>query len=127
MVIKINANDAKQRLDKFLKKRFPKIPTSGVYKALRLKKIKVNNKKAEPNYLLQVGDEISVFLEEQLLNKTVDKQDFHLAPSKLNIVYEDDNVILINKPAGLLTHVDEENTVDTLANRLKKYLYEKKF
>ena len=64
-ILKINKNDAGQRLDKFLAKAVKGLPTSMMYKLVRTKKIKVNRKRTEPNYMLSEGDEIQLFIKEE--------------------------------------------------------------
>ncbi|MBO5374504.1 MAG: RluA family pseudouridine synthase, partial [Clostridia bacterium] len=100
----INANDAGQRLDKFVLKAVKGIPVSLMYKAIRLKKIKVNRKRAEQKQMLALGDTVQLFLPEELFeNKISDNELFAIKPS-INIVYEDENLILCDKPAGVLVH-----------------------
>jgi 23S rRNA pseudouridine955/2504/2580 synthase len=122
----VGKNDVAQRLDSFLKKKYPKLSLSALYKAIRTKQIKVNQKKAKIDYHLNLGDVIEVYLNDALISKTDDKLDFLLAPPKISVVYEDDNILLVNKPKGLLAHEDNVHTVDNLINRIKHYLYVKK-
>ena len=90
----IKANDAGQRLDKFVMKAVKGIPVSLMYKSIRTKKIKVNRKRAEEKQMLNLGDTVQMFLAEELFSDTVtDNELFSITP-KLDIVYEDDNIIL---------------------------------
>ena len=125
-IIKIMRNDAGQRLDKFLTKAVKGLPTSMMYKLIRTKKIKVNRKRAEQNYVLQEGDEIQLFIREEFFDSP-EKDDGALARirPKLNIVYEDDNVLLLNKRPGVLVHEDTEASENTLIMHVKAYLYQK--
>ena len=101
---KINTNDAGQRLDKFVLKTVKGMPVSLMYKAIRLKKIKVNRKRAEQKQVLQEGDIVQMFLNDDLFaEKVTDNELFKITPS-LNIVYEDENIILCDKPSGILVH-----------------------
>jgi 23S rRNA pseudouridine955/2504/2580 synthase len=101
---KINANDAGQRLDKFIQKTVTGIPVSLMYKAIRLKKIKVNRKRAEQKQILVQGDTVQMFLSEDLFaEKITDNELFSIKP-KINVLYEDENIILCDKPAGVLVH-----------------------
>jgi 23S rRNA pseudouridine955/2504/2580 synthase len=124
--ITINKNDANQRIDSFLRKAYPKITLNLIYRYLRTKRIKVNDKKVTPNYHLQLNDELSIYVNDALLSKRKSFSDFLLVPNKLNIVYEDGNILIVNKPPGLVVHDDDSNTADTLINRIQHYLYEKK-
>lgn len=118
----INQNDQDQRIDNFLVKVFPKLSRTMIYKALRNKRIKVNNKKVEHNYRLQLNDELCLYINDEFLEKP-NNQDFLVSKNDLDIVYEDYNVLVVNKPVGLVVHEDNNNSVDTLINRVKKYLY----
>lgn len=120
--INIKENDQNIRLDNFIKKVFPNLTLSQVFKSIRIGKIKVNNKKAKFNYLLKLNDVITCYIQDIYYTNNSDKL-FLLAKDDLEIIYEDDNILVINKPAKLLS-VDEENkTADTLINRAKKYLF----
>ena len=100
----IKANDAGQRLDKFVQKAVKGIPVSLMYKSIRTKKIKVNRKRAEEKQMLNLGDTVQMFLAEELFSDTVtDNELFSIRP-KLDIVYEDDNIILCEKAPGVLVH-----------------------
>ncbi|MBQ5319428.1 MAG: RluA family pseudouridine synthase [Oscillospiraceae bacterium] len=120
----INSNDANQRLDKFIQKSVPRLPQSMMYKAIRNKRIKINGKRAEISTRLQIGDVVQMYINDEFFDTTVETE-FMSAPAVLDIVYEDENIILIDKKNGLVVHEDNDNTVDTLINRLKHYLYDK--
>lgn len=121
----IKKNDAGQRLDKYITKSFPLIPQSLMYKYIRNKRIKVNGKKSEISYKLCVDDVISMYVNDEFFEPVKPKYDFLGAGKALKIVYEDANIILIDKPAGILSHPDEGNYTDTAITRVKRYLYEK--
>jgi 23S rRNA pseudouridine955/2504/2580 synthase len=125
-IIKIGYNDIDQRLDSFLKKTFPKLSLNTLYKGIRTKRIKINNKKTNINYRLLLNDVIQLYINDDLLSREANSQDFLLAPNKVDVIYEDDNVLLANKPNGLISHSDISNSPDTLINRIKHYLYDKK-
>jgi 23S rRNA pseudouridine955/2504/2580 synthase len=126
ILFNIKQNDVNLRLDNFLRKTFSKISLTDIYKIIRTKKVKVNDKKCETSYRLKLNDNIKVFLDKKYLSKTNDKHTFLLSKNKLDIVYQDENIMLVNKPVGLLTHGDDSNNHDTLINRIKKYLIENK-
>lgn len=121
----VTANDSNQRLDKFISKVAPRVPTSLMYKAIRTKDIKVNSKRAEISTRLQEGDLVTVYLKDEFFISNKPKYDFLNASDKLEIVYEDKNIILANKNQGLLSHPDETEYNDTLITRIQKYLYNK--
>lgn len=115
----IQANDAGQRLDKFLFKSFPHLTKGAMYKAVRNKKIKVNRKRAQFDQKLMEGDHILLFLAPDLLEKEEKK----LQPFReVDVVYEDEDLIVLNKPAGLLSMKDSAGDQDTLNDRLLSYM-----
>ncbi len=120
----INANDADQRLDKFVAKAVPKLPQSMMYKAIRNKRIKINGKRGEISARLKKGDTVQMYINDEFFD-VAEENDFLSAPPVLNIVYEDENILLVDKKNGLVVHEDNENTSDTLINRIKHYLYSK--
>ena len=121
----VNANDAGQRLDKLLTKTFRNLPPSLMYKGIRTKNIKLNGKRCEISTRVCAGDVISVYLKDDVLDETPAAPDFMTAGRELSVVYEDDNLLLLNKPAGLLVHPDENEYRDTLIFRVQRYLFEK--
>ena len=121
----INANDAGQRLDKYLSKALPSLPQSLLYKYLRTKRIKVNGKKAEISLRLQTGDKIDLYINDEFFAPKEDTYSFLGAGKKLTILYEDGNILVLDKQPGLLSHPDDGEYVDTLITRVQRYLYEK--
>lgn len=116
-------NDAGQRLDKFITKKYKNMPMSMMYKLIRKKKITVNRKRVKENYIVEQGDVILIFAPDDLL--TSEKKKPVVAVNKLVVAYEDDNIIIADKEQGLLVHSDEENGEDTLIDRIIAYLIEK--
>ncbi|MEA5012845.1 MAG: RluA family pseudouridine synthase [Angelakisella sp.] len=123
----IQKNDSEQRLDKFLTKAVPLLPQGLLYKYIRLKRIKVNGKRTEISYRLAIGDLVELYINDEFFESVAatEKPAFLSAPADVEIVYEDDNLLLVNKPAGLVVHEDESGSVDTLISRVLRYLYEK--
>ncbi len=123
--LKITKNDAGQRLDKFITKTLD-LPMSLLYKSIRLKKIKVNRKRAEASTMLTEGDVVQCFLAESFFEKVDDGSDslLRITP-RLSIVYEDGNIILLNKRPGVSVHEDEHGAQNTLITHLLAYLYQK--
>ena len=123
--IVIQKNDAGQRLNKFIEKSFPAIPTSLMYKSIRTKNIKVNRKRCTPDQKLCEGDLVDIWLKDEFFTPPQHKYEFSNASDKLNVVYEDENILIADKPQGLLVHPDENYETDTLIFRIQKYLNEK--
>ena len=121
----VQKNDAGQRVDKFLTKAFPQLPQSLLYKYLRLKRIKLNGKRADAAARLAEGDVLQLYVNDELLLPAAPQYDFLRAGRQLDILYEDENVLLLDKKAGLLSHPDEGEYCDTLITRVQRYLYEK--
>lgn len=121
----INQNDANQRVDKFISKVCKTLPKSMMYKYIRTKHIKVNGKRCEISQRLQVGDIVSMYINDEffLLNSNIIELDN--VSNKLSIVFEDSNILIVDKPIGLVVHTDNEHSNDTLINRIKKYLISK--
>ena len=120
--VTIGKNDGGQRLDKFLTKSYPNLPQSMLYKAIRKKDIKINGKRCENSTRLQEGDVVSLFLKEEFFQKEERPEDFLKAPKKLSIVYEDENLLLLDKKPGLIVHPDENYHFDSLITRVQHYL-----
>lgn len=123
--IVINKNDAGQRLNKFIEKTFPAIPPSLMYKSIRTKNIKINRKRCTPDQKLCEGDLLDIWLKDEFFVQPPHKYEFANASDKLIVVYEDDNILIANKPQGLIVHPDENYEPDTLIFRIQKYLFQK--
>lgn len=109
-LFKIGENEANQRLDKYLRKLLPDAPGSFIYKMLRKKNIVLNSSKSTGGEILQLGDEVSLFLSDETFDsfarsKTVEIKELTKLDFKIpfDIVYEDNDILIINKPAGMLS------------------------
>ena len=105
--VTIGPNDAGQRLDKYLTKTYPNLPQAMMYKSIRKKDIKCNGKRCEISTRLNVGDVLTMYLKDEFFQQSPKEYDFLKAPSKLNILYEDENLMLLDKKPGLIVHPDE--------------------
>ena len=121
----IKENDAGQRLDKFLSKAVKALPKSLMYKSIRTKKIKVNRKRTEIGYILQPGDTVELFLAEEFFESDAAERSFTRLTPHLDIIYEDDNIMLLEKQPGMIVHSDDEEEVNTLISHVWAYLYRK--
>lgn len=122
----IGKNDANQRLDKFITKTVPTLPKTLMYKYIRIKRIKINGKKGDIALKLKQGDLVEMYINDEFFVPSETRYDFMSASKKVDIIYEDENIILLNKKVGLLAHPDNNEYVDTLITRVKHYLYDKK-
>lgn len=122
----IKKNDSGQRLDKFLFKFFASIPASMVYKGIRKKRIKVNGKKSENGYMLREGDVLELYINDEFFETKKPSDDaFRDIVPNVRVVYEDENILLADKRAGVSVHEDETEGKNTLINHIKAYLYQK--
>lgn len=115
----IKGNEAGQRFDKYLKKYFSEAPGSFIYKMLRKKNIVLNGKKADGSEKLSVGDSVKFFLAEDTIEKFSAtskplKTETKLPEVKLDIVYEDENVLFINKSSGMLSQKADVKDVSVI-------------
>lgn len=120
----VNKNDAGQRTDKFLSKAVPLLPKSLMYKYLRTKRIKLNGRRCEINTRLCEGDVMQLYIGDEFFEINSEKA-FLSVPADISVIYEDENILLCDKKIGLVVHEDNDNTVDTLINRILHYLYDK--
>ena len=124
--LEIKKNDANQRLDKFLQKRFKTLPKSLMYKYIRKKCIKVNGKKCDIQTMLKEGDVLTFYIKDEFFEASEQKNyEFMKAPKTFDIVYEDENLILIDKKPGIIVHPDKNYHFDSLVARVQHYLYDK--
>ncbi len=112
------------RLNRYLMKHVPKLGGGEMYKSLRLKKIKLNGKKCEASSRLASGDVVDIYLQDSYFEKEDYALDFMKASKKLTVIYEDSNIAVVYKPAGILVHADKSEYNDTLINRYLRHLYD---
>ena len=123
----IGKNDAGQRLDRFVSKSLPLLPPALLQKYIRIKRIKVNGARAQRDQRLQVGDVLQLYINDEFFDKPCEENMFlTLFKPSLDIVYEDENIMLLNKRPGLVVHADETEKVNTLINHIQAYLYQKR-
>ena len=116
----VTANEAGQRFDKLLAKYLNEAPKSFLYKMLRKKNIVLNGKKATGNEKLEVGDQIKLFLADETIEK-FSKVTIQKTKKQLNLIYEDDNILIINKPVGMLSQKAEAKD-ESLVEHIITYL-----
>jgi len=123
----IGKNDAGQRLDRFLAKTVPLLPASLAQKYIRLKRVKVNGKGSKRDVRLNIGDVLQLYINDEFF-ETPNRENAFLSVFKpqLDIVYEDENLMLLNKRPGMVVHPDENEHVNTLITHIQAYLYQKR-
>lgn len=119
--ITITKNEAGQRLDRFMKKYLNKANTSFIYKMIRKKNIKLNGNRAEPETLLDVGDILNIYLADDTIDKFREKKTLLDTAIHFDVVYEDDNILIVNKPVGLSAQPDLTGSW-SLIDEIKVYL-----
>ncbi len=119
----IDASAAAQRLDRYIGKLLGKAKSGEIQRWIRTKKVKVNGARAAANQRLSVGDTVWLFLPDAVLDDYLTTYQ-NIVPDDdyLKIVYEDDDILIVNKPVGLLTHPDKSEYKNTLATRVQHYL-----
>lgn len=123
----IGKNDAGQRLDRFVSKAVPLLPPALLQKYIRLKRIKVNGRGSKRDARLETGDLLQLYINDEFFDQPSEENLFlTLAKPQLDIVYEDKNLLLLNKRPGLVVHADETEKVNTLINHIQAYLYQKR-
>ena len=124
----IGSNDAGQRLDRFLAKAVPLLPASLAQKYIRLKRIKRNGGRAQRDTRLEAGDRLQLYINDEFFDKPrEDNAYLTVASPQLNIVYEDDHILLVDKRPGLAVHPhDGAEYGRTLIDHIQAYLYQKR-
>lgn len=121
--IVIKGNDGAQRLDRFLSKAVPLLPLNLMQKFIRIKRIKVNGKRTERNYRLALGDRVQLYIGDEFFSDLGLKY-AHLVQVRpeLNIVYEDENILIIDKNPGIVCQPDSADDTESLVSRVMAYL-----
>ncbi|WP_297520356.1 RluA family pseudouridine synthase [uncultured Clostridium sp.] len=125
MNIEIGLNEAGQRLDKFLRKLLKDVPLSTIFKALRKGDVRVNGKKQKEKYSLVKGDLVTIkYITSNAKNESPKKFQT-VDASKIKIVYEDENMVLVEKWPGVLVHADQKDGDPTLNDYVLSHLFKK--
>lgn len=120
----ISGNEKEQRLDRFLKKYLKNASLGYIYKLIR-KDVKINGKRGNIETMLSEGDEISLYINDEELESLTKSKKHVKSKKQFNIAYEDENILIAEKPFGLLTHGDSTEKKNHLANQVISYLIEK--
>ena len=123
----IGKNDEGQRIDRFVAKALPLLPPALLQKYIRLKRIKCNGARCKGDQRLVSGDILQLYINDEFFDQPREDNLFlTLFQPKLDILYEDENIMLLNKRTGLVVHADETEKVNTLINHIQAYLYQKR-
>ncbi len=123
----IGPNDAGQRLDRWLAKAVPLLPAPLAQKYIRLKRVKRNGKGSQRDARLERGDVLQLYINDEFFDAPTPENAFlSVAKPRLNILYEDNHLLLVDKRPGMVVHPDEGERVNTLITHIQAYLYQKK-
>ena len=121
--VTVNENDGGQRIDKFITKLMPKLPGSMLYKGIRKKCVRLNGRHVkEGSVRVESGDVLQLYFNDEFFEQ---EPDFVYVKPELDIVYEDENILVINKAVGVLVHPDAGKKSKTLVDMVQSYLYAK--
>ena len=121
--IVISSKEANQRVDKYVKKYLNEAPLSFIYKLFRKKDVKINGHWVKENYILNEGEELTIFVTDSQIEEFNKHKEIEKVALNHEIIYEDENILIVNKPRGLLVHGDSEEKKVTLSNEVINYLY----
>ena len=119
----VTSKDANQRVDKYVKKYLNEAPLSFIYKLFRKKDVKINKHWVKENYILQEGDELTIYITDEQIKEFNKPKEIKKASLNHPIIFEDENILIVDKPRGLLVHGDQNEKSVTLANEVINYLY----
>ena len=124
--LRVNPNDAGQRLDRFVSKAVPLLPESLLQKYIRLKRIKLNGKGTKRDTRLQTGDLLQLYINDEFFEKPREENSWlKVGTPRLSIVYEDENILLADKKPGVLCHSAGVWDYNTLIANIQAYLAQK--
>lgn len=123
----ISKNDSGQRLDRFVAKAVPSLPSSLLQKYIRIKRVKVNGKGSKRDVRLNQGDVVDMYINDEFFEApTEDNAYLRVEKPGIDIIYEDENILLCDKRPGLVVHPDENEKWNTLITHIQSYLYQKR-
>ena len=118
----INELNQGQRADKFVRKYLNEAPLSFIYKLFRIKDVKINGKRIDASYILKSGDVMRIYVTDAQLEEFNKPKAILPVDTSLDIIFEDDNILIVNKPSSLLVHGDQNEKRRTLSNMVLNYL-----
>lgn len=116
-IIVITENESNQRLDRFLKKLMPQASTGFLQKMLRKKRIKLNGQKSEPSTAITAGDVVQIYFSEETITNfrsSSTKKKLDKNSTVLDIIYENNDLLVLNKPAEVLTQPDKSEEISLI-------------
>lgn len=123
--IKIKKEFSNQRVDKFVRKYLNDAPLSFIYKLFRKKDVKINDHWVKPEYILKCDDNLKIYVTDEQLNDFIKPLEYSKINFDIDIIYEDENILIVNKPSGILVHGHINEKRITLSNKVLGYLVNK--
>ena len=123
--IKIDEKSQNQRVDKYVRKLLNDAPLSFIYKTFRKKDVKINGHWVDKSYILKANDVLTIYIKVEQLEEFKKPKAIEKINHNLDIIYEDENILIVNKPQGILVHGDISEKRKTLSNEVLAYLYSK--
>lgn len=124
--VKIGPMESGKKMHRFLRQLLPGVPLSGIHKMLRTGRVKRNGKKAKSEEIVLEGDLVTLYMaEEDYAKVSKSERKFQGVDADIEVVYEDDAILVVNKPAGTLMHGTQDEHKETLANQVLAYLHKK--
>lgn len=120
----VTTNQAGKKTDKIIKESFPNMPVSAMFKAFRKKDIKVNGIRVKDDHIVTEGDKLEIFIVDEILSGTPLEQGTKPARN-FSVVYEDKNLLIVNKDQGIPVHPDKDQKSNTLIDLVQNYVAEK--
>jgi 23S rRNA pseudouridine955/2504/2580 synthase len=121
----IDEQSSNQRIDKVIKRTLNSASLSFIYKMFRNKDVKINGTRVKIDYITKPGDEVDIYIKPMLLEEFSANKVVHTVTTDMDILYEDKNIMIVNKPKGLLVHSDEKDNPINLQNIFINYLIRK--
>lgn len=123
--IVITKQDEGKRIDKYVRKILSNAPLSFIYKLFRNKDVKINNKRVDISYILKENDVLRIYITDKQLEEFNKPNVLRQVKYDLDIIYEDENILIVNKPRGILIHGDINEKRITFTNQVLNYLHDK--
>ena len=119
----VNEKKSNIKIEKYLQEIYPDLSFGNLQKAFRKKDIKVNGIRVGRDYLIKHGDKLEIYIADEFLHATGISGDIRIDPNKaFHVVYEDDNILLVNKEQGIPVHPDRGQSKNTLIDLVREYL-----
>ncbi len=123
--LKVKKEEQGQKIDKYIRKQLSDAPLSFIYHLFRKKDVKVNGLRIKKDYIIKENDQVNIYVSEEQLKDFKNKPKILDLDKNFKIIYEDDNVLIVDKPVGLVINPDEKEKNNTLANQVQSYYYKK--